>query len=166
MEMKVNTPLDQQMKELEKKIHDVNENQIKYKNEMWQLQAQKRELQKQECLRFVGTCWKRPLNEGFQYVCVLRVPEEQHTMTSTHFNENQLPALFIDESEPSLDAIYEDTFFRGYIPGEGHTPFKEVPAQEITLDEFREALARKYREIDNMVLLAGLSRPPMPKSEN
>lgn len=34
MEMKVNTPLDQQMQELEKKIHDVNENQIKYKNEM------------------------------------------------------------------------------------------------------------------------------------
>lgn len=166
MEMKVNTPLDQQMQELEKKIHDVNENQIKYKNEMWQLQAQKRELQKQECLRFVGTCWKRPLKDGFQYVCILRVPEEQHTMTSTHFNENQLPALFIDESEPSLDAIYEDTFFRGYIPGEGHTPFKEVPAQEITLDEFREALARKYKEIDNMVLLAGLSRSPMPKSEN
>lgn len=166
MEMKVNTPLDQQMQELEKKIHDVNEDQIKYKNEMRQLQAQKRELLKQGCMRFVGTCWKRQLKDGSQYVCILRVPEEEHTMTSTHFNENQLPALFVDESEPSLDAIYEDTFFRGYIPGEAHTPFGAVPAQQITLDEFRGALARKYTEIDNMVLLAGLSRPPTPKSEN
>lgn len=166
MEMKVNTPLDQQMQELEKKIHDVNETQIKYNNEMRQLQAQKREFQKQDCLRFVGTCWKRELNDGFQYACILRVPEEEYTMTSTHFNEYQLPALFIDDSEPSLDAVYEDTFFRGFIPGEGRTPFGEKPAQSITMDEFREVLARKYKEIDDMVLLAGLSRPPTPKFEN
>ena len=90
MEMKVNTPLDQQMQELEKKIHDVFETQIKYNNEMRQLQAQKRGFQKQNCLRFVGTCWKRELNDGFQYACILRVPEEEYTMTSTHFNEYQL----------------------------------------------------------------------------
>lgn len=141
---------DMTMKELQERLHVLNESSIAIRNEEWQLHNRERELVKQYLQQYVGKCY----SFRGKYYCIVGTPKEEYAKTATIFNEWQLPAICIDlEGEAPEDTVFADTFFRGHIPTEtNNTPFAREKADEISKEQFLLIFVQAYHKYEELIM--------------
>lgn len=133
-----------------------------------------RERKKEELKKYVGKCYAvrphdAPLSSApYKYTKIVEVPVEQYTMTSTIFNENQLPAFSFwvkdqnnilnlknhfrrqsfDEREFGLDS---ETAFLGAV-NKSRILYNDDSYEEITPEEFNKAFQKHLKCLYNAVI--------------
>lgn len=113
---------------IKQKMHKVNDEWVRVRNEMYELRKQEIEEQKEILKKHIGRCFKR---EDTDIWCIIiDVPQEYHTMTGIDFNEHQLPAMFLyfkslDQDTKDRAVLDYDTFFIGDLPERDH-PLKSM----------------------------------------
>lgn len=113
------------------------------------LKQQRNELEKKEHEIFlesaqanVGRCF---IVNDATYVKVLNVPQVEWTMTGSHFNQYQYPAIYITQDEVPFEF---KTFFSGAW-GEGYDSFNHY--KEITQEEFNAKFDEVIKEFSNKI---------------
>lgn len=104
---------------IKQKMHKVNDEWVRVRNEMYELRKQEIEEQKQILTKHIGRCFKR--EDSDIWCIIIDVPQEYHTMTGIDFNEHQLPAMFLyfkscDQDTMGRAVLDYDTFFIGEHP--------------------------------------------------
>lgn len=121
---------------IKQKMHKVNDEWVRVRNEMYELRKQEIEEQKEILKKHIGRCFKR--EDSDIWCIIIDVPEEYHTMTGIDFNEHQLPAMFLyfkslDHDTKDRAVLDYDTFFIGDLPENDH-PLKSM--QEVSPELF------------------------------
>lgn len=157
--MNISNMTTEEIKAKEKELS----NQIsKLKKELREIGEIKRERSKEELKQYVGKCYAvRPQDAPLssiphKYTKIIEVPQEQYIMTSTIYNENQLPAFsfWVVDQDNILDlgnhfrrehlcereyGFDSDTAFLGAIT-KNCIMYGDMRYDEITQEEFNEAL--------------------------
>lgn len=129
--------------ETRQRLHEINEQIIKLRNEYSRLHSSTIGETQDEMLKHVGRCFKQP--SGDSWCVIYDVPQPEYCMTHTDFNENQMPAMFlhfIPEVRDGLPWIEYDTFFTGDFPEDSRNILDKHHWQETTLNEFWKAFSR------------------------
>lgn len=114
---------------IKQKMHEVNNEWVRVRNEMYNLRKQEIEEQKQILMKHIGRCFKK--EDADTWCVIIDVPHECHTKTSIDFNEHQLPAMFLYDTKDRAVLDY-DTFFTGDLPEVEHPQkvfWKEVSSE-------------------------------------
>lgn len=154
-----------ELKAERKKIdHQITDLKIKLR----EIEKIEREHSKEELKKYVGKCYAvystdAPISAPpYRYIKIIHVPQEQNTMTSVIYNENQLPAFSFwvedqedilklnkhfktrnfDEREYGFDS--SDAFL-GFITKKKHVMSGHINYREISQEEFNEALEKHLK---------------------
>lgn len=171
-------PLLEKLETIKASLHDINEDMFQLRREEYRMNDEYREVIQDLYRSIIGNCYKRELELGTQYICIVDVPHEELTPMTTSFNPYQIPCLMISPTaekpdgselfEELSDGITYETIFYKYLPEvDGEPHFGELPKLvAISQDEFRHALWEFFTRFDHAIVRAGLRRSPHPQSES
>lgn len=123
---------------IKQRMHEVNNEWIRVRNEMYNLRKQEIEEQKEILNKYIGRCFKR--EDSDIWCIIIDVPQEYHTKTGVEFNEYQLPAMFLYFDTKGRAVLDYDTFFTGDLPETEHP--QKVFWKEVSPELFWRAYDR------------------------
>ena len=130
------------------KLHDLNEQSVKIRNEMRVLEEEQRNEEQQECLKWVGRAFKTKKLA----VLVASVPPIQGGMAHDSFNKYQFPCIKVN-LESYDPPVFDETVFICDVPFLGgmniddRTIDARVIHEEIPFKEFQEILEQRVSDI-------------------
>jgi hypothetical protein len=125
-----------EIKEIEKRLHELNEQEWKIRAEGYELRKQLIDYQKEKLKPLVGMTFK----VGEDYVVINDVPQERLIKVGTDFNAYQLPVIMIGKKDVDGIGIYKDTIFSRAVDSDDPVWKIRKEYEEISSIEFRAKL--------------------------